>query len=230
MEYQHKKNDLVLEVGPGAYPYYRSDVYIDKFDPNEDVALEQFGGKRLENKKGIPHYITKDGIFPFKDKAFDYVICSHVLEHVSKSEIHLLLNEMQRVTKRGYLEFPSIFFETIYNYDVHLNILDYHEEYIYLLDKSETNFDKIKPFTNIMIKSRKLWKGFEKINRSLMAVGFEWEEKIPDIKIVSQDEFLEMIDKKYFQNNLRIELKDYNWLEKKYLDLKRNFINIENLI
>ena len=96
-------------------------------------------------------------------------------------------------------------------------------EYIYLLDKSETNFDKIKPFTNIMIKSRKLWKGFEKINRSLMAVGFEWEEKIPDIKIVSQDEFLEMIDKKYFQNNLRIESKDYNWLEKKIFRLKEKF-------
>lgn len=54
--------------------------------------------------------------------------------------------------------------------------------------------------------------------------------KKPDIKIVSQDGFLEMMDGKYFQNNLRIELKDYNWLEKKYLDLKRNFINIENLI
>lgn len=61
-----KTDNLVLEVGPGAYPYYRSDVYIDKFDPEEDVALEQFGGKRLENKNNTPHYITKDGTFSFK--------------------------------------------------------------------------------------------------------------------------------------------------------------------
>lgn len=151
------KEDIILEVGPGAYPYYRSDVYIDKFDPNEDVALEQFGGKRLENSKNIPHYVTKDGTFAFKDKAFNYVICSHVLEHVPQSQIDLLMNEMQRVSKRGYIEFPSIFFESIYNYDVHLNILDYFENTIYLLDKEDTNFNMIKPFTDVMIKSRKLW-------------------------------------------------------------------------
>ncbi|MEA3353772.1 MAG: methyltransferase domain-containing protein [Campylobacterota bacterium] len=214
------KEDIILEVGPGAYPYYRSDVYIDKFDPNEDVALEQFGGKRLENSKNIPHYVTKDGTFAFKDKAFNYVICSHVLEHVPQSQIDLLMNEMQRVSKRGYIEFPSIFFESIYNYDVHLNILDYFENTIYLLDKEDTNFNMIKPFTDVMIKSRKLWKGFEKINRPLMAVGFEWNDKIPEIKIVNQEEFLEMINKKYFDNVERIEAYDYNWFQKKLFRLK----------
>lgn len=130
---------------------------------------------------------------------------------------------MQRVSKKGYIEFPSIFFETIYNYDVHLNILDYFEDTIYLLDKSETDFENIKPFTNMMIHSRKLWKGFEKINRHMMAVGFEWEENIPDIKIVNQEDFLEMINKKYFQSSIRIEPKDYNWVEKKIFRFKEKF-------
>lgn len=53
-----------------------------------------------------------------------------------------------------------------------------------------------------------------------MAVGFEWNDKIPEIKIVNQEEFLEMINKKYFDNVERIEAYDYNWFQKKLFRLK----------
>ncbi|UCE39033.1 MAG: methyltransferase domain-containing protein, partial [Thermoplasmata archaeon] len=42
---------------------------------------------------------------PFKDKEFDFVYCSHVLEHVVNPE--KACNELMRVAKRGYIETPT---------------------------------------------------------------------------------------------------------------------------
>ena len=38
---------------------------------------------------------------PFKDKEFDFVIASHVAEHVD--DISYFLNELSRVEKKGYI-------------------------------------------------------------------------------------------------------------------------------
>ncbi len=44
---------------------------------------------------------------PFKDKTFDYSVCSEVLEHIANSED--LLNEMRRVSRKGVLvSIPNI--------------------------------------------------------------------------------------------------------------------------
>ena len=42
---------------------------------------------------------------PFKDKEFDFVIASHILEHVDDPII--FCNEIMRIGKRGYIEVPT---------------------------------------------------------------------------------------------------------------------------
>ena len=42
---------------------------------------------------------------PFKNKEFDYVILSHVLEHVEN--IYEFSKEIERISKRGYIEVPT---------------------------------------------------------------------------------------------------------------------------
>ena len=42
---------------------------------------------------------------PFKDKEFDFIIASHVVEHVE--DISYFLNEITRVGKKGYIEVPT---------------------------------------------------------------------------------------------------------------------------
>ena len=42
---------------------------------------------------------------PFKDKEFDFVIASHVAEHVE--DISYFLDELSRVSKKGYIEVPT---------------------------------------------------------------------------------------------------------------------------
>lgn len=92
--------DLVLDVGSGNDPHPRADVLVDKFvqDDRERqhrlVADRPMVGGDLE-------------ALPFKDGAFDFVIASHVLEHVTDPA--KAAAELQRVAKRGYVETPSEF-------------------------------------------------------------------------------------------------------------------------
>ena len=49
--------------------------------------------------------IPSDGILPFKDKEFDYIILSHVMEHVPN--LLEFKNEIERIGKSGYIELPT---------------------------------------------------------------------------------------------------------------------------
>lgn len=71
------KKDKVLEVGPGHNPTFRANVIVEQYlDSNFH---------RCGNVKIYPHQelVNANGEnLPFEDKAFDYVICNQVLEHV----------------------------------------------------------------------------------------------------------------------------------------------------
>ena len=42
---------------------------------------------------------------PFNDKEFDFVIASHVIEHVEDFEF--FVKELERISPRGYIELPT---------------------------------------------------------------------------------------------------------------------------
>ena len=50
----------------------------------------------------------------FRDKCFDFVIASHVLEH--SADPQSFLRELQRVAKAGYIETPDALMERINPY------------------------------------------------------------------------------------------------------------------
>jgi hypothetical protein len=54
---------------------------------------------------------------PFKDKAFDFVVASHILEHMS--DPGKFLKELQRVGKAGYIETPNFIYERLHPYAIH---------------------------------------------------------------------------------------------------------------
>lgn len=109
--------DLVLEIGPGSTPFYRSDVFLDKYFMEEE-AREQRGKTDLI-KLNKPLLIYNSDKLPFKDKAFGYVICSQVLEHIAIEKVSVFIDEISRVSRKGYIEFPRVFYEYIFNFYVH---------------------------------------------------------------------------------------------------------------
>ena len=52
------------------------------------------------------HFVqVKEKVLPFKDNEFDFVIASHVIEHVEDFEF--FIKELERISSKGYIELPS---------------------------------------------------------------------------------------------------------------------------
>lgn len=76
--------------GGGNNPHPRANIVVDKFPINNYHRSGDL--KILKTQK----FVVADGEnLPFKDKTFDYVISSHVLEHVNNPSI--FLEEISRV-------------------------------------------------------------------------------------------------------------------------------------
>jgi ubiquinone/menaquinone biosynthesis C-methylase UbiE len=62
--------------------------------------------ERFSRETWIQHDICSRHPWPFPNKAFDFVTCSHMREDIRDPT--WVCKEMMRVAKRGYLEVPSI--------------------------------------------------------------------------------------------------------------------------
>lgn len=176
------ESDLVLEVGPGASPHPRSNVFLDKKFASEEEELAQCGYNSSEfDRSKVVFY--EGGRFPFEDNEFDYVICSHVLEHIDELELPFFVSELCRVAKKGYLEFPTIYYDYIYNIPEHLTLLLKTEEGIYYISKERTGLSVFNKITSFFYASA--FKGHV-INveplKNYYFQGFEWSGKISVIK------------------------------------------------
>ncbi|MDY0365401.1 MAG: methyltransferase domain-containing protein [Arcobacteraceae bacterium] len=118
-----KKTDKVLEIGPGNTPFYRSDILLEKvFLDDEETFLQAGGTQKIDLKKDIIYFT--DNVFPFKDKEFNYTICSHVLEHIPKDDLSHFIKELERVSiNGGYIEVPSYSFELLTSVKCHLSLI-----------------------------------------------------------------------------------------------------------
>lgn len=101
---------LVLEVGSGGNPYFRSNVLLDAYENTG----ERHWVPLVTDRPTVLGFVEN---LPFRDKAFDFVIASHVLEH--SSDPARFLAELERVAKAGYIESPDAFMERINPYKDH---------------------------------------------------------------------------------------------------------------
>ena len=180
----------ILEVGPGGTPHELSTEFLDidpaTFKSEREALLQRGSAPSLKTDKPITYY---DGNkFPYSDKTFDYVIASHVLEHVD--DVELFVAELMRVGKKGYIEYPTILYDYLYNIPVHLNFLHYDKakNIIYYMKKKATNLHDFSAIHDFLLQT--LENGHTSLVDSFkdtMFEGFEWDEKRPlRVKKVSE--------------------------------------------
>lgn len=175
-----REGDRVLEIGPGGSPYFRSDVLLEKRFANENEAEAQRGyAKPLVTEKEVVYF--DGGRFPFENHAFDYVICSHVLEHMPTSEIEHFVGELVRVASRGYVEFPTVYYEFLYNFPEHIQLLRYVGDgrTIRYLPKAESSLEPAAPVQQFFYETAV--KGYFSLVDDLkpyMFQGFEWAKEL----------------------------------------------------
>ena len=144
----------------------------------------------------------REKTFPFKDKDFDFVISSHVIEHVE--DFQFFIKELERISSKGYIELPTRLGDNL----VFENLEDHIWWFIYddinnVIIASKKN-QLIEPFISVSLARL-----FNEIFRESMVLELYWENTI-DYKIdniiqqrgLKKITFLKLI-KKYFSKKIR---------------------------
>tara|TARA_Y100000590_G_scaffold233921_1_gene263489 strand:+ start:1610 stop:2224 length:615 start_codon:yes stop_codon:yes gene_type:complete len=113
----------------------------------------------------------KEKKLPFKDKEFDFVIASHVIEHVEDFEF--FIKELERISSKGYIELPSKLEDNLVfeNKKDHLWWFNYDDTKNMLVASKKKQL--IDPFITVSM-AKKLGEVF----RESLVIELIWEDKI----------------------------------------------------
>jgi|TARA_Y100000031_G_scaffold55959_1_gene63650 ubiquinone/menaquinone biosynthesis C-methylase UbiE len=181
-------NWKILDIGCG----YNADTKASVISDIKDLS-KYYPGKNFIK-------IT-DKNLPFKDKEFDFVISSHVLEHVE--DISYFINELERISSKGYIEFPTklednLVFENKNDHKWHLEFDDVENKLI--ISNRLQIFEPILTVSSIKLLNKffreslvfeLFWE--ESINYIIENKKFHNSEKISHLKLL----------KKYFSKKIR---------------------------
>ena len=148
----------ILDIGCGYGANKFANTICDVQDLSKFYKDRNF--IKLENKQ-----------LPFKDNEFDFVIASHVLEHVE--DFKFFINELERVSKKGYIELPTKLEDNLVfeNKKDHLWHMDFDDVNSKLLISNKLQY--IEPILTVsMIQNlRENFKGS-------LVLELYWEDKI----------------------------------------------------
>lgn len=184
MQWNIAEGDLVLDIGSGGWPFQRADHLADKYPDATTHRVEHL--KRDQR----PFFQVDLESLPFRDKAYDFVFCSHVLEHLESPG--LAIRELTRIAHRGYIEVPTRLSDIMFNFT---RIHDHHRWHGLMVgqtllliewcqneryDVGNDYFDELhSPFSS-------KFQGFFERNRRLFFASYQWEEKI-DFVVINRD-------------------------------------------
>jgi len=179
----------VLDIGCGYNANKFAKVICDVQDLSNYYQEKKF--IRLTEKK-----------LPFKDKEFDFVVASHVMEHVE--DVEFFIKELQRVSKKGYIELPTILEDNLVfeNKKDHLWHMDFDDvENKLLISKKVQYFEPVLTVATV--------KKMNEVFRTSFVLELFWEDLI-DYKINKdkKNTFIKIsvlnLLKKYFSKRFRM--------------------------
>jgi len=186
---EKNSNWKVLDIGCGYRAHRKATVIADIQNFSDYYKDKQF--VQIKNK-----------LLPFKDKEFDFVISSHVIEHIEDFEF--FIKELERISSKGYIELPTRLGDNLVfeNKSDHIWWFCYDDIRNKLIASKKNQL--IDPF--ITVSTAKL---FEEIYRESLVTELIWENKIDyevDDKIRNENfrkiSFLKIV-KKYFSKKVR---------------------------
>lgn len=120
-----KRGEKVLDVGSGGEPFEKATHLVDMFprDTQHRYNVLKTGG--------LPFIQGNVLNLPVKKKAFDFVYCAHVLEHVDDPA--KACDELMRVARRGYVEVPTRISDVVFNFVMKP---DFHKWHVTMMDNS----------------------------------------------------------------------------------------------
>ena len=125
--------EWVLDVGSGSNPFPRANVLCDR---HPEPTVHRHWTSLITDRPTVIADVTR---LPFADRAFDVVVCSHVLEHVDDPAA--AIEELQRVGRRGYIECPSASWEKVAGFPFHRWLVSDDRGTLVFREKPGPDFD-----------------------------------------------------------------------------------------
>ena len=151
-------NWKILDIGCGYTAHEKATVICDIQDLSNFYKSKKF--VRLQSKT-----------LPFKDKEFDFVIASHVIEHVE--DVEYFIRELQRVSTQGYIELPTVLEDNLVfeNKNDHLWHMEFDDINNLLLISSRRQY--LEPVLTVSVAKK-----FSKYFRQSLILELFWENSI----------------------------------------------------
>lgn len=106
--FEIKPEQVVVDIGSGHDPFPQATILCDRF------LMETAHRHSPIVRDGRPLIVADVEALPFKDKSIDFILCSHVLEHVN--DPLLASSELQRVAHAGYIETPNYMKDALFSW------------------------------------------------------------------------------------------------------------------
>ncbi len=163
---------LVLDVGSGNSPFPRADVLAEKFLLDDSNRI--WGRKPI---LAAPTVACDAERLPFRDGTFDFVVASHLLEHVDRPD--RVMEELSRVGKAGYIECPDASYDKLDSPPYHRWFVQMRDGKLVFTQKDRAVFDPgIKDLTHkTLYKDGGFWSTFWRHLHSFF-VMYWWEGSI----------------------------------------------------
>ena len=177
----------VLDIGCGYTANKFATTICDVQDLSNFYKDKNF--VKLENK-----------ILPFKDKHFDFVIASHVLEHVDDPKF--FISELERVSSKGYIELPTKLEDNLVfkNKKDHLWHMDFDDVSSKLLISKKLQF--MEPILTVSM-IHQLRKNF----KNSLILELYWENEIDYDFVENEQDFKKLsllaLFRKFFSKKIR---------------------------
>ena len=155
---ENNKSWKILDIGCGYSAHKNASVVCDIQDLS-NVYKEKNFVKLTSN------------ILPFRDKEFDFVIASHVIEHVK--DVELFIKELQRVSSKGYIELPTKLEDNLVfeNKKDHIWHMEFDDDKNQLIISKKTQF--LEPVLTVSSAKK-----FLKYFRQSLVLELFWENSI----------------------------------------------------
>ncbi|MBB2697668.1 UNVERIFIED_ORG: SAM-dependent methyltransferase [Rhizobium esperanzae] len=176
MEWDIGPADLVLDVGSGGWPFKRANHLADKFPEGTSHRVETM----VRDER--PFFEVDLERLPFEDRAYDFVFCSHVLEHLDNPG--QAMRELMRVARRGYIEVPTRLSDVMFNFTRLQNHHRWHSlrqnNTLLLIEWNERERRELgnEFFAALHSDYSNNFQDFFERNRDLFFTSYSWDEKI----------------------------------------------------
>ena len=151
-------NWKILDIGCGYRAHSKASTIADVQDLSNFYKDKNF--VKIKDKK-----------LPFRNNEFDFVISSHVIEHVEDFEF--FLKELERISVKGYIELPSRLGDNL--------VFENEKDHIWWFTYDDVNNQIVASKKNQLIDpfiTVSTAKMFENVFRESLVLELVWEDKI----------------------------------------------------